>query len=358
MAKRRAKGEGSIFYSESHKSWVAEIYIDGKKKRKYSKRQSVVREWLLTQRNAVKTGVFIADEKVSVSKFLRRYLEDIAAPTLKPKTIDSYTYLIEKHIIPHLGDLRLIQVRPDHLQTFYNLKLSEGLSKRTVQYCHAVLRRAFNQAVNWELLIRNPTDAVSPPQPQKQAPVTLSVDQIKKFLESVKDHSYYHIYLLAVGCGLREGEILALEGRDIRLPEGAISVRQTLIMIGGKLELGVPKSEKSRRVVMMPDFVIEELKKIDIPEGLIFTTRTGRPISPRNLLRHFHASLAKAGIPRVKFHSLRHSFATIHLLSGTNPKVVQEALGHSTISLTLDTYSHVIPTLQKEAAKKLDGIFN
>ncbi len=358
MSKRRSRGEGSIWFSKTENCWIAEIVLpDGRKKRKRSKKQQVVREWLQVSVNALKQGAPVLDDRITVSEYLDRFMADVAAHTLKPKTIDSYKLLIEKHIKPAIGNLKLTQVRPSHLQTLYSRKLEEGLSKRSVQYIHAVIRRSFNQAVRWEFLARNPASAVTPPKPIKRAPEILSVDQIKKFFEAVKDHRYYPIYLIAVGCGLREGEILGLERKDVSLDEGILQVRQTVVSIRGRLSLGEPKTDKAKRAVAIPGFVADVLKDHLKKDGLLFATSTGKPVSPRNLLRHFHLSLARAGIPRVKFHSLRHSYATIQLISGTNPKIVQEALGHSTITLTLDTYSHIIPTLQKEAAENINKVF-
>ncbi len=358
MGKRRSNGEGSIFFNEAEDRWIAEIVLpDGKKKRKRNKKQSVVRDWLQTTLNELKQGTYLADSNVTVEEFFNRFLTDVVDKTLKPKTIDSYRLLAAKHIIPFLGKLKLKEVKPHHLQALYSEKLDHGLSRRTVQYIHAVIRRAFNEAVRWELLIKNPADGVTAPRPVKKAPVTLSVAEIKQFLEVVKDHRFYPIYLIAVGCGMREGEILALETKDIDFVSNQISVRRNVVCIRGKVTIGEVKTESSMRSVAMPDFVALGLKPILPQSGLIFRTSNNTPISPRNLLRHFHESLAKAGLSRVKFHSLRHSYASIQLLSGTNPKVVQEALGHSSIQLTLDVYSHLIPTLQKEAAQKMDSLF-
>lgn len=357
--KKRSSGEGSLFFSQSEQCWIAEIVLpDGRKKRKRSKKQYIVREWLQNSLTELKNGNFVSDDRFTVDNLLEKYLNEVADKTLKPKTIDSYRYITIKHILPLLGNLKLKELKPTHIQTLYTTKLEEGLSKRTVQYIHAVLRRALNQAVKWELLARNPTDRVVPPTPEKKAPETLTIEQIKKFLEVVKDHRYYPIYLIAIGCGLREGEILGLETKDIDLVNNQISVRQTVVCIRGKVSINEPKTPSAKRTVAMPLFVAQSLKEITLPEeGLIFRTSNNTPISPRNLLRHFHLSLAKAGVKRVKFHSLRHSYASLQLLSGTHPKVVQEALGHSSIELTLNTYSHLLPSLQKEAAEKLDKIF-
>lgn len=286
---------------------------------------------------------------------------DVAIHTLKPKTVDSYKYIIENHIKPELGSMRLSLLRPTHIQSMYSRKLDEGLSKRTVQYIHAVLRRALNIAVKWGLIIRNPTDAVTAPTPPKTPPETLSVDQINTFFDVVRDHMYFPIYCIAVGCGLREGEILGLRKMDISLDDGILQVRQTVVSIRGKLSLGEPKSEASKRPVAMPDFVVEVLKvpweNTEYPDDLIFTTRTGNPISPRNLLRHFHNSLEKAGIKRVKFHSLRQTFVSYLLSKNVPPKDVQVIAGHSTFSTTVDIYGHVMAGAHREAAEKLEGVF-
>ena len=358
MAKRRSKGEGTIFYSESESCWIAEIVLpDGTKKRKRSKRQQVVREWLQTSLTALKQGIYIKDNKITLSQFIDRFMEDIGAHTLRPKTIDSYWFLINKHIKPEIGDLRLTQLRPDHLQSLYSKKLDEDLSKRTVQYIHAIIRRILNQAVKWDLIIRNPTDAVTPPVPAKKAPVTLSEDQVRIFLESVKDHRWYPIYVLAVATGMREGEILGLRWQDVDLNQGVVSVNQTVENISGHLSIGQPKSDNAHRTIPLPVFALGVLKGMETHEGLLFTTSTGKPVSPRNVLRHFQLTLERLGLPKVTFHSLRHLHATYLLRQNIHPKIVQERLGHSSIALTLDVYSHIIPTLQKEAAEKINDIF-
>ena len=356
--KRRTSGEGSIFYSQTENCWVAEITLpNGKRRRKRSKKQYVVREWLQTSLMRLKEGKLLLDERATVSQLFDRFLNDIVDKNLKPKTADSYRYLAENHILPTLGKIRLKDLKPTHIQALYSKKLEEGLSKRTVHYIHAVLRRALNEAIKWELLTSNPTSKVTPPVPSKKAPQTLSVEQIRKLLEVVRGHPYYPIYLIAIGCGLREGEILGLETKDIDLENSQIAIRQTVVSIRGKTSINEPKTPTAMRTVRIPSYVVEVLKNMPLPQdGLIFKTSNSNPISPRNLLRHFHESLVKAGLPRVSFHSLRHSYASIQLISGTHPKVVQEALGHSSIELTLNTYSHLIPNLQKEAADKLDVV--
>ena len=362
MAKRRAKGEGSIYKEEYSDCWVAQITLpNGQRKKKRSKRQQVVREWLHEQHTAVQANLLLKDERLSLGEYLGRFMDDVASHSLAPSTIRSYNYLIKNHIVPEIGQIKLVSLRPDHLQSLYSKKLKEGLSKRTVQYIHAVIRRALNQAVKWGLLYRNPTNAVTPPRPRRKPHQTLSVEQAKAFLKAVEDHTYFPLYFLAISCGLRKGELLGLQWPSVELERGKIRVRHTLVDIQGNTHLGQPKSDAANRTITIPKSVIKALKQHQIKtgalEGYVFTTSTGHPISPRNLTRHFHSVLKKIGLPRIPFHSLRHTFATILLQSNVHPRLVQEMLGHSTIVLTLDTYSHVIPDHHEEAANEMDEIF-
>jgi integrase len=284
LGKRRSNGEGSIFKDKTRGLWIAEIYTGGKKKRKASKSQQVVKTWLLAQREALRDGIFILNDKATYSEFLDRFMADIVVRTLKPKTVDSYQHIVENHIKPELGGMKLIDLRPDHLQALYSKKLDSGLSKRTVQYIHAVIRRSLNLAVKWGLIVRNPTDAVTAPIPPKRPPETLTIDQINSFFEVVKDHMYYPIYCLAIGCGLREGEILGLRKMDVSLTEGVLQVRQTIVTIRGCLSIGEPKSEASKRPVALPDFALESIRKplskVEADEKLIFTTSSGNRSLP------------------------------------------------------------------------------
>ncbi|MGB3713862.1 MAG: site-specific integrase [Candidatus Promineifilaceae bacterium] len=357
MSKRRAKGEGSIFKEKTTDYWVAEITLpNGRKRRKRSRQQQVVQDWLLDQRKAVVDNVFLVDERITVGDYLDYFMSNVAAHTLAPSTIHSYSYLIRDHIRPEIGRVRLANLRPAHLQSLYSSKLNSGLSKRTVQYIHAILRRSLNEALRSGLIIRNPTDAVTPPRPTKKPPQTLSADEVNVFLKSVEDHHWYPIYLLAITTGMRKGEILGMQWEDVDLEHGTINVKRTLVDIQGSATLGKPKSATAKRSISLSGKAVEALRQRRLEEGFVFTTSTGRPISQRNLTRHFHASLEKAGLKRMRFHDLRHTAATLLLQANIHPKIVQEMLGHSTIVLTLDTYSHVIPGLHDEAASEMDRI--
>jgi integrase len=278
---------------------------------------------------------------------------------ISPRSYERYSDLVEKHINPELGKIRLTELRPDQVQAFYTMKVNEGLSKATVQYIHAILHKSLKQALMWGLVSRNVTDLVERPKPEKKTFRTWTPEDIKRFLDAVSDHRFFLIYLLAINTGLRQGELLGIHKESVDLKKGVIHVRHQVSTIRGKgLVVTEPKTDKSRRPVTIPKSTKIYLEKHlqGRGDGLIFTTSTGKPISPRNLLRHFKQVIEKEGLVMIRFHDLRHTHATLLLAAGVHPKVVQERLGHSQISLTLDTYSHVIPSLQDEAAEQFDKI--
>jgi integrase len=222
------------------------------------------------------------------------------------------------------------------------------------------LHKALDQALKWGLVVRNVSDLVESPKPKRKQFKTWTADEVKRFLSAVKGHTYYPIYVLAAYTGLRQGEVLAIHAEDVDLDAGVIHVRHQLTYIRGEgIKITEPKTESSRRPVTLPDSalqVLQEHLKACESKGLIFTTRSGRPISARNVVRHFKSVIEREGLPEIRFHDLRHTHATLLLAAGVHPKVVQERLGHSSIALTLDTYSHVIPSLQTEAADQFEEL--
>ena len=358
MTKKRSDGEGSLYFSESENTWIAEVTLpDGKRKKKRSKKQQVVKAWLLEYRNLVKENDPPVDERITLSGFFAKFLEESAKHTLKPKTYSSYKWLIEKHVIPEIGRLKLASLKPHHLQKLYSDKIGSGLSKKTVLHLHSVIRRALNEAVKWGLIHKNPCSSVTPPRPEKRVPEVWNVEQAQEFLRAVRDHRWYAIYLIALTTGARRGEILGLEWENIDFDRKTVSIQKTVSEIRGKPVIGEPKTQRSRRKISLPDIVIDSLEELGRGTGFIFTTSNGTPVAPRNLLRHYYRVLGSLDIPTIRFHDLRHTAATILLTKDVHPKKVQELLGHSSITITLDTYSHVIKGIHSEAAQKMDGIF-
>jgi integrase len=361
--KRRSRGEGSIYFWKKKGLWVSKITLpDGTAKVKYGKLQKGVREHHLKTLNDLKQGMLPNDDTITVSEFMANYVETVGKHTLRPRTQEINESFLRVHILPSLGKIKLKDLRADHLQSFYSQKISQGLSKRTVQMIHTLLRTALKQAVKWGLIARNVTDLVQAPRPVKKAPAFFTKEQLNTFLESVKGHKWYLIYLLLVYGGFREGEVLGIHVEDCDMVNRAINVRHAVITLKGGLFITEPKTKTSKRAVTLPKVAYDELKthleQLDRKQGLIFTTSTGSPISPRNFIRHFKKALHDAGLPDIRVHDLRHSHASLLLASGVNPKLVQERLGHASVTLTLDLYSHTIPSLQEEVARRMDDLMS
>lgn len=373
MAKR-AHHEGSI-YQRKDGRWAASLtlgYENGQRKRKsfYGKTQREVREQLTAARHAQQQGLPIATERQTVGRFLDRWLNESAKPTIRPRTYTSYAQLIRLHLAPELGRISLAKLSPQEVQEFLNRKLAAGLSPRTVQYLHAVLRRALNQAVKWGLVPRNVATLVDPPRVRREEVRPFTPEQARAFLVAVQGDRLEALYTVALAMGLRQGEALGLRWQDVDLEEGVLSVRTALQRVDGRLQLVEPKSATSRRTIALPQVAAATLRAHRASQlqerllagerwqesGLVFTTRLGKPLIARNVFRSFQRVLARAGIPHQRFHDLRHTCATLLLAQGIHPRVVMEMLGHSQISLTMNTYSHVVPALQKEAAGRMDEV--
>jgi len=304
---------------------------------------------------------YITDETYTVEAFLNRYIADVATNTLSPRTLLSYKYLIRNHIVPEIGSIRLSQLRPEHLQALYTKKLGEGLSRRTVQYIHQFLHTSLRVAYKWGLVLRNVADLAVAPTNEQKIPTILNVRQVNEFLQFVRNDRLYPLYACAVSMGLREGEVLALEWDDVDLKHKTLIVNKQLQYLPGKgLIVKTPKTRSSIRTLPLPRVALEALleQREKASGALIFATGNGTHFSPRNILRHFQLTLAKMGIPKIPFHNLRHSCASYHLAVGTNPKIVQELLGHSSVTVTLNKYSHLLPGVSEEATKNIDQIFN
>jgi integrase len=361
--KRQARGLGSVYWSESKSLWVGKITLaDGKRKVKYSKSQKVVKDWIVEAREAQRKGILASDDSTTLGEFMNNYMENVGKHTLRPKTIESYSSLIRIHILPVLGKVKLVNLRPDHLQSLYSSRLEIGLSRRTVHYIHSILHRALDQAMKWGLVHRNVADLVKAPSPQKRQLTVWDKYQVNTFLGFTRDRKFGLVYQLCVLGGFREGEVLGIRKSDVDLSRGTITVNQAVQYLLGKgVTITQPKTSKSRRSVTLPPSLLPALKEyIEGLEGnqLLFTTSSGKPINPRFLIKHFKDDLKACGLPEIRFHDLRHTSATLLLSANVHPKIVQERLGHSSITLTLDTYSHVTKTMQDEAAEKLDGLLS
>ena len=369
---RRSNGEGTITRRKD-KRWEARYYVPTvdrtKRKTIYGKMQAEVRDKLTKARSDRIDGIVYDDENMTVGEYLDSWLKGSVYGSVRQSTYDRDTNLVNNHIKPTLGRIKLKKLTSAHVQSFYRDRLDAGLSASTVHKMHDILRRGLTQATKWHLVPRNVADTVKPPRPAPKEMHALSVNETRKLLEAAGGDRLEALYILAVHTGMRQGELLALRWQDVDLENAVASVRRTLTRSGGKVVFGEPKTKKSRRSIRLTPQAVEalrahlkrQLQDIEIlgdryqDQGLVFTTNTGAPINPSNLRQRSFASLLKrAGLPHVRFHDLRHTCATLLLSRGVHPKFVQELLGHATIAITLDTYSHVMPSMGDATAKAME----
>lgn len=370
MAKRRGNKEGTIYMHKASKKWCAQISLDGYRMTKYFDTQKECREWIKEINRQIDYGMTWEAATMRVSEYLFEWVK-IMEHSLSPKTWVRYEQVVRDHFIPRLGKIKLQELRPDQIQLLYSLKIKEGYSTRSVRMMRDILRNALNQAIRWGLITRNPVLSTKPPKRQKREMKYLTKRQVKKLLAVVDGTRHAALYHIAVTTGLRKGELLGLKWSGINWENRQLQVRRQLQRVHKQgLLFSQPKTVGSNRVVALGHVVIEKLKKHQELQNdqkkvagkkwqendLLFPTTIGTPYEPRNLVRHFEELLQKNRIPRVRFHDLRHTAATLMLQKGIHPKVVQERLGHSSITITLDTYSHVIPSMQGEAADEIDDL--
>ena len=333
---------------------------------------------LAKRMTAIDNHTYTEPHAMTVGEFLERWLKDYAESNLRESTYRSYRANIENHILPMIGGVQLKRLRPAHIQDLLreklengNMKEGGGLSRRSVQYLHSILRRALNHAVKWQLLPHNPCSAVEAPTPKTQEMQYWTQEQAQQFLNQVRNYRLYALYRLAITTGMRRGEMLGLTWENIDFDQQQVRVRYTLqSLLKGEWKLSPPKTEASIRTIAIGEDDVQILRThrrqqaeerlLLGPEyednGLVFPTSIGTPMRPRNLYRHFKREAEKAGLPEIRFHDLRHTHATMLLLLGEHPKVVQERLGHTKIETTLNTYSHVLPNMQAKAAQALDSM--
>jgi integrase len=320
--------------------------------------------------------------RLTLAEYLENWLRG-HEPQVALTTFASYRDTIRNHLADALGRIPLPRVSPDVIRDYIARKLRTGLSPTTVRYHLMVLHQALGQAVRDGVLSRSPADLVRPPRKYRPEIRTFDLEQARLFLGEAKRSSpYYRLYLAAVTTGMRQGELLGLRWKDVDLTLGVARVQQTFYRLGGSKKDGIasrqlfkePKTAKARRGVDLPEVLVAELRALREEQkqrqrvlgsahedlDLVFAQLDGKPLHAHNVVRRdFQKVLERAGLPRIRFHDLRYCHATLLLQQGVHPKVVQERLGHSTIAMTLDVYSHTVPGLQRQAVARLeDGLFD
>lgn len=321
------------------------------------------------KKHAQDKGTYVSPSKITFKDHAEYWLTNKVS-LLRPSTRASYESLMRNHAIPAIGDIQLDKLTPKDLQSLYTQKLQEGLSPRRVQYLHTVISGCLKYAVSMEVVVRNVAKAVAAPRPQHRDLQILSPAEIEVLGRTVQGHFLEPIVTVALGTGLRRGELLALRWSDVDLNGNLLTVRRNLVELPKGLVFHEPKTITGRRTVTLPSFAVRMLRqqkrlqaehKLRLGEayqdrGLVFAHQDGSPFRPSTVTNSFSAAVRRAGLPHISFHGLRHTHASLLLMQGVHPKVVQERLGHKTIAITLDIYSHVLPTLQRDVAAKLDTL--
>lgn len=374
--KRRGHGEGSISLRKDGR-WSAIIsQEDGKRKTFYGKTKKEVRDKLQTALRHVEQQTFVEISQQKLGDFLAQWLEDTHKYSLRQRTYERYDQILHLHLIPGIGHHAIQKLSPQHLQAFYKQKLEEGLSNSTVGTFHNVLHKALDTALRWGLVSRNVSELVTPPRKEHYEIQPLSIEQVQQLLKALPGNPLEVLFLLALGTGMRQGELLALKWQDIDLMRGTLQVRRVLTHVAIRLRKEgepcfietEPKTERGRRCLALPEIVLQAIITYKEQQAqlirnagqywqhhdYVFCTKLGKHLTPNYVVTTFKRLLKKAALPDIRFHDLRHTAATTLLALGVNPKIVQEMLGHTEISMTMDIYSHVLPTMQKEAMHKMN----
>lgn len=369
---KRGNGEGTISRRKNG-GWTAQYTVhtaEGRKRRTiYGKTRKEVADKLakaVADRNG---GLAFDAGNLTVGEYLDRWLKDSVRGSVREGTARRYEELSRLHIKPILGRLKLGKLAPGHVRELYGEKLEAGLSPRTVNYMHRTLFKALKQATADGLVPRNVAGLVKAPRPSKKEIRPLGHAQVKTFFEAARGDRLEAIYVVAVHCGLRQGELLGLKWEDVDLEAGKLSVRRSLSWVKKEPVFNHPKNGKGRSI-RLTGAAVEALKRHKVAQngerlrlgslwadnGLVFPGERGQPMHAWSLTGgSFKRLLRRAELPQeTRFHDLRHTCATLLLLEGVHPKFVQELLGHTTISITLDTYSHVLPSMGDQVAVAME----
>lgn len=385
MAKRRGNGEGSITKRKDGR-WqgYATVGYDpesGKPKKKYfyGKSRKEVQQQITETLGKVQTGTYQETSKLKVAEWFKIWLEEYQKLSLRTTTYESYEMQGKLHILPALGHHYLSKLETCHLQAFYNAQLQDGarldgkkggLSPRTVRYQHTIIHACLEQARKEKKILTNPADSVKLPKDNGKDHRFFDNEQVKKLLATAQDSHYFAAYYLALNTGIRRGELLALRWQDIDFVEGTVTVCRGLVRTKEGLKFQEPKTKFSKRTIGIGPAVVQVLKahkkeqaeqrlsvgQVYQDSDLVFCNELGLPLDPRAITRHFERLQEKAGLEKVNFHALRHTFATLSLQEGTDPRTTQEALGHHKVAFTLDVYSGVTDKMRQEATSKIGNL--
>jgi integrase len=368
---KRANGEGAISHRKDGRIEVKYTLPNGKRASVYGRTRADALKKKDEALKKARKGIDLRAERQSLGTYLNAWFADVATPKNRPSKLKSYRSYLDKHIIPELGDVALCDLTPQAVQAFLNGRSKAGLSPRTVQYIRAILRAALAQAMRWGYVERNVAALASPPRMVRQPVTPLDAAQAQRLIDHTREDRLGTLFAVAVYTGLRQGELLGLRWPDLDLDAGTLAVRQAVQKIDGAWQFLEPKSDRGRRTIPLPPMAVAALRdqKARIREarmvagsrwiewGLVFPSTLGTPLDGSNVTHRLQAALAAADLPRQRFHDLRHCCATLLLTQGVPARVVQDVLGHSQVTLTLGTYSHVMPAMLQESADAMERAF-
>lgn len=348
----------------------------GHYKELYAKTEQEAYEKLQQALFEQKQGVIATGPKQTVAKYFTQWLEEVHKPTLRPSTYVRYRGLLKNHILPALGHIQLQKLTAQQIQAFYTRKLEEGQSASSIISMHKVIHNALANAVRWRLVAHNVSEHVTVPKETARRVQPLTLEEIQKFLQTIQEDRLEAFFILALTTGMRHGELLALRWSDFNFQEMSVSVQRNVNYLPDESGVchfieGEPKTKRSKRKILLTRFAVDALKEhrtLQLKErlkagdaweerDLVFCTRTGKYLMKPNVTGHFHLLLRKAGLPKIHILDLRHGVATLLLSLGIHPRLVQEILGHENIDTTMNTYTHILPTMQTEVVEKLNTLF-
>ncbi|MPM28317.1 Tyrosine recombinase XerC [bioreactor metagenome] len=321
--------------------------------------------------NQINNNNYFEPEKIVFRNFANQYLDEMKF-AVREKTLERYDEIVNKHLIPYFGDLEMHKITSAHIHKFYETRLSDGNSSTTLKFYNNILTKIFSMAISNKVIKENPMVNVRRPKVARKDFNVWTVEQTNIFLDSVKDSSLYMLTLLAVTTGMRRGELCGLRWQNVNLDTGEIYVKEQLQEINKEVKVCPPKTMISRRKIIMLDYVIpilkefkasqeEYLKNNNLKCDYVLQTYKGEPCNPNLITKKFTSYarriMKELNLPVLRFHDLRHTHATQLLLAGVHPKIVADRLGHSSTTMTLEIYSHVIPSMQVSAAEKLNRLY-
>jgi integrase len=369
---RRGRGEGSLAFRKDKGCWQGAITVGydahGKRKRRtvYGKTKREVQDKLTRLQGQKLDGTLGDTCKLTVANYLDQWLDNTARRTVRETTLASYRTLVRLHIHPHIGGVKLIQLTPSHLDALLSRLDEARLSPRRQQMAFGVLRCALNQAVKRGLLLRNACLAIDAPKAEQREMQPLTQEETKRFLGAAEGDRLHALYVLAVTVGMRQGELLALEWDDLDFEERTLFVRRTLNELDGTFVTGPPKTKRGLRRIRLPQVATDALQKHRkrmLVEGraasrLVFCDQNGGPLRRQNMQRRsFKPLLKQSRCPNIRFHDLRHTYATLSLAAGVPIKVVSDTMGHSRASVTMDIYAHTLASQEWVSAERMDAAF-